>query len=400
MVQPSALARHRRSLGHSQQRVAEALGMTQAAVSQWESGARTPNDRQLVALARLYRLDPGQLLDGGDGDDPVNGDLAEMLFRSEADHFPSARPGLRRFLAFLKSYADLAEAAEYDVRGLAQSPYPTAREYQSAADARRKAEQVRAHLGLGLGPIGHVDLLLEMLGITVYRASLGPDLSQTLSGAFYNHSAIGFSVLANLDMTPGRRRFTLAHELAHALFHSDVTYVVSGPARTSAERFADLFAGEFLFPSEGVRRLMEEQGMPSRLTDPADAIYLQRYYGVSWATCVVRLKMMRAVADERIDAFTRGKPVLLAGSLGYEIGEEERNQDPQRWRMRRYPGRFLRLLRHAMEAGIISPPSAAEMTDLTIDEISEMLVNPPQDDGDPAVLQELEEFRVTGVVGV
>ena len=107
-----------------------------------------------------------------------------------------------------------------------------------------------------------------MLGITVYRASLGADLTRAPSGAFLNHPQIGFSILVNLDMTPGRRRFTVAHEIAHALFHSLETNSVVSRGTGPRETFADAFAGEFLMPSEGVRRYMEEAGIPPRIEDP------------------------------------------------------------------------------------------------------------------------------------
>jgi hypothetical protein len=65
---------------------------------------------------------------------------------------------------------------------LRQSPFVSAPGFEHAEDARRKAEEVRSCLRLGLGPIGDIDSVCEMLGVTVYRAALGEDLSATVSG--------------------------------------------------------------------------------------------------------------------------------------------------------------------------------------------------------------------------
>ena len=60
-------------------------------------------------------------------------------------------------------------------------------------------------------PLSDLDRVCEMLGVTASLAPLGGDLLQAPSGIFLNHPEAGFSILVNLDMTPGRQRFTIAH---------------------------------------------------------------------------------------------------------------------------------------------------------------------------------------------
>lgn len=50
------------------------------------------------------------------------------------------------------------------------------------------------------GPIFDLDAVCEMLGITIYRATLGADLNKAPSGAFVDHPDVGLSILVNLDM--------------------------------------------------------------------------------------------------------------------------------------------------------------------------------------------------------
>jgi Zn-dependent peptidase ImmA (M78 family) len=87
--------------------------------------------------------------------------------------------------------------------------------------------------------------------VLIWRLPLGADLGEAPSGFFYNHPKAGFCVAVNSQITLGRQVFTLAHELAHAYFHSqDADVVVSMPGGDHGrERFADAFAGEFLVPS-------------------------------------------------------------------------------------------------------------------------------------------------------
>lgn len=311
-------------------------------------------------------------------------------------------PGLREFVEFLDAYSELADAAKFPVRGMHQSPFVSGAGFESGDDARRKAEEVRAYLRIGLGPIGDIDALCELLGVTVYRAPLGEDLSRTVSGAFYDHPAVGFAILVNLDMTPGRRRFTVAHELAHALFHgNDSKYIVSTARKPPRERFADAFAGEFLMPTEGVRRVMEEQGFGPRIEDPSGVIQLQRFFDVSYVTALVRLRQAKFVTQERFDKFKLVRPVLLARSLGFEIGEEEHRPRPDLWRLERFPSRFRRLLRLALQRGVLSVPSAAALTRLSIDEITELVsadvtgFGPMEEER-----AELEQYADSGILGV
>jgi Zn-dependent peptidase ImmA (M78 family)/DNA-binding XRE family transcriptional regulator len=376
--------------GYSQEDVASALGISRAMISYWESGKRDPNDRQLVALARLFRVDVRRLL--SDKAIEVEPNDALILFRrAEKQLSVHSRRGLHEFIDFLDDYAGLARSTGFDVRGMNQSPFLLVTGFDSADDVRRKAEEVRAHLRVGLGPID-MDAACELLGITVYHSALGSDLRESISGAFLNHPDIGFSILVNLEMTPGRRRFTKAHELAHALLHSGHgnRYVISGPARTPQERFADIFAGEFLMPTEGIRRDLEEHGVGPRVQDPADVVHLQRHFQVSYVMALVRLRQANLLTAKNFEEFQRIRPVLYAQSLGYDLGDEEFQQDPLKWGLRRLPPRFLRLLRQAVLKGDVSVPTAAELAGLSFDEVQELLT--PQSADGSATETEIREF--------
>lgn len=393
-----ALARARERARYSQDDVGAALGVSRAMVSYWESGTRTPNDRQLAALARLYGVEPLDLLEGREAE-PAGGGLAGMLLRAEAGVEPGSAPGVREFLQFLDRYAELAQLTDTPIRGLHRSPFVHRPRYANKEDARRKAEEVRAHLSLGTSPIADDEAVCELLGITVYRAPLGSDLNIAPSGAFVRHSEVGFSILVNLDMTPGRRRFTTAHELAHALFHSDQKRYVISRDRGPEESFADEFAGEFLMPHEGVRRFMEEAGMPPRITDPIDVIHIQRYFRASFPMTLVRLRQMHTITPDVYTKFKQEvRPVALARSLGYHIDPEETKQDAELWRIDRFPRPFLRLLRQAVHTNLMSRQTAASFAGVALPDLLQVLGEPHEDTDEPELSTEFGEFEDTGVV--
>ena len=59
-----ALKAHRQNCGMTQEYVAEALGVSRQAVSKWETGTAEPSTSNLLALAKLYGVDAGELLRG------------------------------------------------------------------------------------------------------------------------------------------------------------------------------------------------------------------------------------------------------------------------------------------------------------------------------------------------
>lgn len=394
-----ALARARERSLYSQEDVGAALGVSRAMVSYWETGARTPNDRQLAALARLYGIDLVDIIEDRYVE-PAGADLTSMLLRAEEQVEPHSAQGMREFFHFLEHYAELARIVDDPIRGLTESPFMYRTRFSTKDDARRKAEEVRSHLGLGAGPLQDVDIVCEMLGITIYRAALGSDLSTAPSGAFVNHPDVGFSILVNLDMTPGRRRFTAAHEIAHALFHSDETRYVVSLGRNAVETFADEFAGEFLMPQEGVRRFMEEAGMPPQISDPIDAIQIQRFFRSSFPTTLVRLRQMRVLTAPNYERLKNTvRPVAYARSLGYPIDPEEVQQDSELWRIRKFPRPFLRRLRNAVVHQHMSPPTAASFAGMALPDLVFVLGDPSVESEEPHDLSaEFQEYEITGVI--
>lgn len=62
MPQILSLKRLRKASGHTQQSLADVMGVEQPTVQRWESGKREPSLKQLVDLAEILGVEPGRLL--------------------------------------------------------------------------------------------------------------------------------------------------------------------------------------------------------------------------------------------------------------------------------------------------------------------------------------------------
>jgi len=380
----SRLAAARERAGFSQEEVALVLGQPRPVISNWEGGQRTPPAHQLARLASVYRVELQALL--GEKQQP-RPNLELLLFRDASDHLePRAKYEMQRFLRLLDDYGDLLEALK-EPPGLTDAPLQLKEGFQTKEDIRRKAEEARDFLRIGReGPVGDLAALLDVSGIALVTAPLGKDLMASVSGAFVPHHRVGFAILVNGDTQPGRRRFTTAHELAHALFHGDRPYVAFPRRPEAFERFADLFAAEFLVPAAGLRSVAERLGF-DRITDAEVVVHLQRYFDVSYATMLSRLKATGLIKEEDREQLRNVQPVYVAHQLGYSVSDEEWGQEEVPWGFEALPRRLVRLLRRAIREQLITVSSAAAITGLAEDEVEELVHDRPTE---PAQVAELE----------
>ena len=226
----------------------------------------------------------------------------------------------------------------------------------------------------------------------VWRLPLGEDLCEAPSGFFYNHPQAGFCIAVNSQMTLGRQVFTLAHELAHAYFHSqDTDVMVSMPGGDhSRERFADAFAGEFLVPGDELRRVAAELAPFDDLADPAVVFHLQRHFGVSFATLRVRLLQDKLISQSDYDLLADTSPSHLAMALGCRVHPADMGSYDLH-PLEGQPARVLLLVRVALERSVVTAGDAAEVLGTSTEEIRQLLARPRPGDGERRAQQDLEE---------
>src|SRR5260370_24895341 len=105
---------------------------------------------------------------------------------------------------------------------------------------------------------------------------------------------------------------------------------------------------------------------------------------------LVRLSAAGWIREEDTQRLKAARPVHLAIQLGYRVSADEWHQDPDTWALRRFPQRFVRLLRRELLANTMSIGTAARMTALAEEDIVDLLRSQPVLDSDAAELEYFE----------
>lgn len=366
-------ARERSAL--TQEQVALALAVPREAVSFWETGERTPSPARLKELARLYRVNTGFLL----GNEALNERRGrEILYRGLPEGDAKAERGVEGWLDFLDAWADFLEDSRASDRLTGARKPPRSLNEGYVDDLRRAsklAANVREHFDLGLEPLPNLGAFLDKIGVLVYRAPLGNLGQPTLngggagvSGAFFNHPRLGWSILVNTSVTIGRQTFTLAHEFAHALYHYESGGAISraDEAKTDPkERFANVFAAHFLVPSKSLREIINHHGGPGVL-DPLLVLQFAHYFGVSYSTLLFRLKAEHLITEAQRDAFANRSVQRMAHQLRIPIDSFTTPDASKDTGLERLPFSVLDMVKREIEHGNLSASRAAGI--LNVDE--------------------------------
>jgi len=341
--------------------VGDALRVPPELVSAWETGASMPSTRLLDELAHLYRVSARSLL----GLDETADHRDRSVFFRNAGDSPSTRLEVGRWLDFLDRWAELLEDLGESLPGLGAPPPELDRGevVTDLSQAPTLAMEVRDYYNLGAISTPDLCAFLDAHDVLVYRLPQGSPaaMNSGVSGAFYNHPKLGYSVLVNAGTSRGRQAFTLAHEYCHALFHYDKGGLISSINRRDdpLEAFANQFAGHFLVPAT------ELQSMSDVEPTAFDVMHLAAYFRVSYRLMLVRLWQEELISWETYESHSEWSPRWLAERFGLNpcefevptaaVGETER-----------YPASVLRRARRAVEHGDLTPSQAAGLLEVDV----------------------------------
>jgi Zn-dependent peptidase ImmA (M78 family) len=186
-------------------------------------------------------------------------------------------------------------------------------------------------------------------------------IPSSISGVFAYEDKVGACVLLNAAHPIDRRRFTLAHEVAHLVTsrrETDVCYLEDG-SRPPAERFADLFAAAFLMPGATIRRRFGEiTGNAGRFT-PRDLILMAYAFRVSTEAMCRRLEQLGLLLRGAYEGLR--KKGLSMEAIRLVLGEPESEARVT------VPPRLASLVAGAYARGELSEGQVADM--LAVDRI-------------------------------
>lgn len=247
--------------------LAEQVGVSAAAIGQYEAGVNSPRTDVLERLAQVLCVSPGFF---GVGRPLAHFDTVHAHFRS----LRSARVSDRqRALASATLLWELTFALERHVR-LPEVDLPGIERAGSPAEA---AAVLRLHWGLPDGPVKHLVATAESRGIVVAVRPLAEIAAVDAFSAVIVDRPIIITTPRRTENV-FRHRFSIAHEIGHMLLHNE-----SGEHSAAIEKEADEFAAAFLTPAASM-----DAALPQRL-DLAALDRLGRTWGVSPHSLVRRM---------------------------------------------------------------------------------------------------------------
>lgn len=219
--------------------LASAIGVTPAAVTQYEQGRSRPSEAVLAALALRLGFPPAFFERGRPLYPIAEGQANFRRLRS------TSKRDRERLLARVSLLAEITSEVERYVHlpHVEIPDIPTLPDDEAAVE--EAAAAVRRRWSLGVGPIDHMVRLLETKGVFVVRQTSDIREVDAFSTVVNGRPII---VLASDKHDTARSRMDAAHELAHLTMHQDIE-----PGHQATERAANRFASAFLLPAETLR---------------------------------------------------------------------------------------------------------------------------------------------------
>lgn len=226
--------------------LAESVGVSRAAVSQYERGVQTPAPDVFTRIADALRLPERFFLENSE---EVAG--GTVFFRCTASATKAARARAERRYRWTREIVrHLQRHLRFPEVDLPEIDLPSKFAALTPAIVEDAAAAVRRHWGLGDGPISNVVWLLENKGVVVTRHLLKSDRLDAFSN-WDEDEPRPYIVLGTDKGSAVRSRFDAAHELAHLVLHRHVNQGQLAKRADFAliESQAHRFAGAFLLPA-------------------------------------------------------------------------------------------------------------------------------------------------------
>ena len=238
----------RKKAGYSLRGLSYALDgeVTAQAIGKYERGEMMPRSSVLLHLASVLGVSLDYLLS----------ERVEALKFSEFRKHSGMSAGDRvrveaAVIDSLQRYFAIEEILSGG-SGASKAPRLDKRRLRHEDDGEVLAQDLRRKWQLGIDPIPNMTALLEDRGIKVLMIPLPDRVSGLTCFVSRSRQKIGVPVIViNAQVSQEKRRFTLAHELAHQL--------IDKTSPVDREKASDIFAGAFLMPKDHLMRAIGEQ---------------------------------------------------------------------------------------------------------------------------------------------
>jgi Zn-dependent peptidase ImmA (M78 family)/transcriptional regulator with XRE-family HTH domain len=286
------LRQGREARGISAASLAEVVGVTRAAMSQYEHGHQSPSPETMQRISVALNL-------------PVRRFLLPMVPRESAPRFyrcmaaatKSARTRAESRYEWLKEIvAHIQQHVRMPIVRLPKFDLPADLAKLGGDEIDELADDARRFFGLKDGPISNVVWLLENHGCIVSCVDLHADTLDAFSEVDPRGNR-PYVVLGTHKRSAARSRFDACHELGHILLHRSVTasMLTQPDVFTLIESQAHRFANAFLLPSSSFTRECKEVTLDGLRS-------LKERWRVSVAAMIRRARDLRVIGEQQYRA--------------------------------------------------------------------------------------------------
>jgi Zn-dependent peptidase ImmA (M78 family)/DNA-binding XRE family transcriptional regulator len=267
------LAREARAM--TQTDLAEAICVTQGKISKYENGMLLVAEDDLKKISQVLNYTPELFYQ----QDKVYGLGSSFLFHRQRKDVPMlVQRQIQAEVNILRMQVDrLLRAAEIEVENAFTALDPDAH----GGQVEKIAAFVRAAWRLPLGAVADVTAAIESAGGIVMKCTFGTPL---IDAAHLWLPAMPPLFFVNKDLPGDRLRWTLAHEIGHAVMHRT--------PNDDTEEQANRFASEFLMPGEEIGPSLE--GMTLR-----KAAILKGEWKASMAAIIRRARDLGSIGEKK-----------------------------------------------------------------------------------------------------
>lgn len=268
----------REAKGWTQTDLATRVAINQGTISKYEKALDRPGEKHLGAIAEALGVPVAFFFD-------TDARPAAVLYRSRALRSAKLEAHVRARLNVARLIAQRL-LDDIGVETTATFPDPDT----DLGDPEQAAEALRAVWWVPPGPIDDISDLIERAGGVVLRVDLGTD--DVVAAYMHPLGDPTRWFFVNTRVTAGDRvRFSLAHELGHAVMHEAMVL----PDTREAEKQSHSFAGAFLLPRPELRR-----ALPRARLELRHLLDLKREWGVSMQTIALRAREIGAISQAEL----------------------------------------------------------------------------------------------------
>ncbi|WP_079914144.1 XRE family transcriptional regulator [Paenibacillus sp. 32352] len=272
--------------------LAEKIGVSKQAISQFELGEHSPKQETVLALINTLKF-PKSFFYREFNEQYVG----NTFFRANATATKKSKEvQFQKTLLAGYVYEYLSEYIEFPELNLPDSSLCHNSEWDNNS-VELLAEQVRNHWELGDKPITNIVHLLERNGVIVFSV----DTDSEKVDAFCQHrKGRPYIFLGNDNQSAFRRQFDGAHELGHILMHKEIDNqdVLSRIEFKEMENQANRFASALLLPAEAFAKTVTS-------TSLLHFVELKRYWNVSIAAMLYRCLDLKLIDESKYTSLVK-----------------------------------------------------------------------------------------------